>query len=230
MVFLLTNDDGFDAPGLDALTQAAADLGRCVWIAPHQPLSGCGHRVTTDAPLRIQPRGEGRWAVEGTPADCVRLGLYRLAPETNWVLSGLNLGGNLGTDVHHSGTVAAVREAALHGIPGIALSHYRKRGLDLDWRRAIDWLRPLLARLTAQGCAPGSYWNINLPHLAPGDADPEIVTCPLDPSPLPLAFREADGLFHYSGNYHDRPRRSGSDVDVCFRGMIAVTRLTTRHI
>src|SRR5437588_8229336 len=111
MKFLLTNDDGIAAAGLCALDRAARDLGETVWAAPHIHLSGCSHRVTTDQPLRVTRVDAGaqtsaRWAIEGTPADCVRVGLAHLAPEADWVLSGLNHGGNLGADVHISGTVA----------------------------------------------------------------------------------------------------------------------------
>ena len=120
------------------------------------------------------------------------------------MLAGVNHGGNLGADVHHSGTVAAVREAALHGIPGIAVSQYHKRGQEIDWARAVRWLRPILRDLITRPWTPGTFWNINLPHLAPEAADPRIVVCPLDTSPLPVTFREQDGLFHYSGNYHER--------------------------
>lgn len=225
MKLLLTNDDGIDAEGLQALAAAAAPLGELSWVAPHEHLSGCSHRVTTDQPLRVQVRGPGRWAVEGTPADCVRLALARLVPEAEWVLSGLNHGGNLGADVHISGTVAAVREAVLHGRPGIALSQYRKRVLDVDWGRAARWLAPLLADLVRRPWQPGTFWNINLPHLEAGDPDPQVVFCPLDTSPLPLSFHEEDGLLVYNGNYHLRPRRPGSDVDVCFSGNIAVTQI-----
>src|SRR5262245_40287267 len=137
MKLLLTNDDGIDAPGLAALARAAADLGQTISIAPHLHLSGCSHRVTTDQPLWLEPRGEARFALDGTPADCVRVGLAHAVPDAEWVLAGLNLGGNLGADVHHSGTVAAVREAALHGKPGIALSHYRRAAVELDWDRAV---------------------------------------------------------------------------------------------
>ena len=225
MNFLLTNDDGIDAPGLAALAAAVADLGTCAWIAPHDAQSGCGHRVTTDGPLRVAPRDERRWAIAGTPADCVRLGLVQFASKSTWVLSGINHGGNLGVDVHHSGTVAAVREAALHGVPGIAVSHYTKRGLEIDWGRASRWLAPILRDLLDRGHEPGAFWNVNLPHLLPDDPDPAVVFCPLDPSPLPIRYREADGAWHYCGNYHERPRRPDSDVDVCFRGAIAVTRM-----
>jgi 5'-nucleotidase len=226
MTFLLTNDDGIEAPGLAALAQAAETLGQTVWIAPTTHLSGCSHRVTTDGPIRVEKRHEGRWALHGTPADCVRLGLARLAPHTQWVLSGLNAGGNLGADVHHSGTVAAVREAALHGRPGIALSQYRKRGLDIDWPRTIAWMQNLLPILLAKPLAPGTFWNVNLPHLRPDEPEPQIVFCPLEPGPLPLEFLEKDNdHWHYAGDYHGRVRQPGSDVDVCFTGNIAVTLL-----
>ncbi len=226
MVFLLTNDDGIDAPGLAALAAAVAELGPQIWVAPHECHSGCSHRVTTSAPLRAEARGADRWAVHGTPADCVRLGLTQLVPQATWVLAGVNHGGNLGADVHHSGTVAAVREAALHGIPSIALSQYQKRGMEIDWKRSVRWLRPLIQSLVSRPWTPGTFWNINLPHLLPADADPPMVVCPLDASPLPVSFREENGFWHYDGNYHERRRRPGSDVDVCFRGQIAATLLT----
>lgn len=225
MHFLLTNDDGIDAPGLAALALCVADLGSCAWVAPHDPHSGCSHRVTTDGPLRAVIRDERRWAVIGTPADCVRLGLTHFAAGSTWVLSGINQGGNLGADVHHSGTVAAVREAALHGIPGIAVSHYHKRGVEIDWQRATRLVRPIIRELLARPLEPGAFWNINLPHLRVEDPDPAVVFCPLDTSPLPIRYREEEGAWHYCGNYHERPRKPGSDVDVCFRGEIAVTRL-----
>jgi 5'-nucleotidase len=230
MKLLLTNDDGIHAPGLEALLQAAADLGDPVLVAPCDHLSGCSHQVTTNGPIRVWEQEAGRYAVAGTPADCVRVGLHLLAPETAWVLSGINEGGNLGADVHHSGTVAAVREAVLHGRPGIALSHYRKRGRAIDWDRAAAWLRPLLADLVQGPWTPGTFWNINLPHLDESDPDPKVVFCPLEEGPLPLSFRREGEYLHYDGDYHNRPRRAGSDVDVCFGGNIAVTKIALHVI
>jgi 5'-nucleotidase len=225
MKLLLTNDDGIDAPGLAALADVAALLGSLTWIAPHTHLSGCGHRVTTDGPIRMMPREAGRWAIDGTPADCVRVGLAKLAPDVSWVLSGMNHGGNLGADVYHSGTVAAVREAALHGRPGIAFSHYRKRGVEIDWERARRWMGRVLTQLLEEPTPPGTFWNVNLPSLLPGEPEPRVIHCPLELAPLPLSFRVGEDLLHYDGNYHERGRSAGSDVDVCFAGNIAVTRL-----
>jgi 5'-nucleotidase len=225
MKLLLTNDDGIAAEGLQALDRAAVTLGRAVWVAPHVHLSGCSHRVTTDQPLRATEVAPGRWAVEGTPADCVRVGLARILPDTDWVLSGINHGGNLGADVHISGTVAAAREGVLHGKPGIALSQYHTRDRIIDWERAVGWIVPILADLTGRPWDEGTFWNVNLPNLGPGDPEPRVVFCPLETGPLPLSYREEGGLFHYNGVYHQRPRRPGSDVDVCFGGNIAVTRI-----
>jgi 5'-nucleotidase len=225
MNFLLTNDDGIDAEGLAALAEAAAPLGSAVWVAPDSHHSGCGHRVTTDRAIGLSRRADMRWAIDGTPADCVRVALAHLAPGVDWVLSGLNHGGNLGADVFHSGTVAAVREAALHGKPGIALSHYRRRGLDVDWQRAAGWAGQALKILLDLPWEPGTFWNVNLPHPAPDDPEPRIVFCPLEAGPLPLSFRADGDSLHYAGNYHERRRQPGSDVDICFAGNISVTRV-----
>ena len=83
----------------------------------------------------------------------------------------------------------------------------------------------MLADLIEQPWTPGTFWNVNLPSLTPSEPEPRVVHCPLEAGPLPLSFREHDEGLHYDGNYHERPRIAGSDVDVCFAGHIAVTRL-----
>jgi 5'-nucleotidase len=152
--------------------------------------------------------------------------LHELAPAARWVLSGINAGGNLGADVWHSGTVAAVREAVLHGWPGVALSQYRKKGRPFDWGRAGLWAARVLRELLARPVEPGVFGNVNLPHLEPGDPEPAVFFCPLDPHPLPLSFRREGEHFAYDGDYHGRRRNRGCDVDVCFTGQIAVTRIS----
>lgn len=224
MKLLLSNDDGIEAAGLQALLKAARTLGEPVIVAPASPQSGVSHAVTAKGPVRIEPRGDKCFAIHGTPADCSRVGLLRLVPDASWVLSGINHGGNLGADVHYSGTVAAVREATLHGWPGVAVSHYRQKGMEFDWNRAANWVARVLADLLARPVKPGVFYNVNLPHLPPGDNEPKIVECPLDPHPLPLSYRhEEDSQLYYNGDYHARHRASGADVDVCFGGNIAVT-------
>jgi 5'-nucleotidase len=233
MKLLLTNDDGVDAAGLAALRSAVEALGEPVTVAPAGAFSGCSHRVTTDQAFRVRRRDATCYVVEGTPADCVRVALGGIAPDTAWVLSGINHGGNLGADVHISGTVAAIREGVLHGWPGIAVSHYHRKGIDeIDWLRAARWVGPIIRDLIERPLLPGQFWNINLPHLERNAADPPVEFCPLDRSPLPVSFHSegslhADGqLWRYNGVYQQRRREPGADVDTCFSGKIAVTLLS----
>jgi len=228
-MFLLTNDDGIDAAWLAALEQAAGSLtDRVVVVAPAEPHSGCGHRVTVDRSLRLTQVGVDRYCVDGTPADCVRLAVATLdLPRPVWLLSGINAVGNLGVDIHHSGTVAAAREAALHGWPAMALSQYHRRGEPIDWSVAAAWTEAVLQAVSVDTpLASGEFFNINLPHPSSPqpDALPAIVRCQIDPSPLPLAFADGADGWQYRGRYQDRPRQPGSDVDVCFGGQIAVSR------
>jgi 5'-nucleotidase len=225
MKLLISNDDGIEAEGLQTLVMAADDLGEPVVVAPADPQSGVSHTVTWEGAVRIEARGPNRFAVHGTPADCARLGLLKLVPDAKWVLSGINHGANLGADVHYSGTVAAVREAVLHGWPGIAVSHRHQKGKEFDWQRAATWVTPILKELMARSVEPGLFYNVNLPHLSAGEHEPEIIWCPLDPNPLPLSYRhEAEG-FSYDGDYQTRRRKPGTDLDVCFSGNIALTAI-----
>lgn len=232
MTPILTNDDGIDAPGLQALQQAVEQLSSeklaletYFIVAPHEHLSGCSHQVTTHRPIRVQQRGDTAFAVEGSPADCARLGIRQLCPQATWVLSGINAGGNLGADIHISGTVAAVREAALLGLPAIAISHYRQGKRPIDWSLAARLTATVLADLLPRPLPTRSFWNVNLPHLEPGAADPDVVICPLSNEPLPTNYRREGDCFHYAGNYSQRDRAPGTDVDVCFSGRIAVSLL-----
>ncbi|QDV36075.1 5'/3'-nucleotidase SurE [Tautonia plasticadhaerens] len=224
-LLVLTNDDGVDAPGLEALRGASQGLGEVRVVAPSRAWSSMGHAVTGGGPIRVDRRGEGRIAVDGSPADCVRLALHHLAPGPSWVLAGINRGGNLGADVHHSGTVAAAREAVLHGVPAIAFSQYVRRDRPLDWDRASRFARRALDLLLARPYRPGTLWNVNLPHPSPEDPDPDLVFCPLDPSPLPLGFSVVGDEATYDGDYHGRARVPGADVETCFGGRVAITRV-----
>lgn len=222
---VLTNDDGIGAPGLVALEWAIRDLGIGPYhvIAPAGPCSGCGHRVTTHEPIEVVSLDESHTSVSGTPADCVRLALHHLAPGTKLIVSGINPGGNLGADVFHSGTVAAVREGGLNGVPGIALSHYIARGRKLDWYQAAELAVSTIRELLERPWTPGTFWNVNFPHPEWSIDQPEMVFCPVDPSPLPLNYHLEAGKAYYAGDYQKRARVEGTDVCVCFNGAIAVS-------
>jgi 5'-nucleotidase len=230
MNLLLTNDDGIDAPGLAALRSVAKRLtqGRVVVVAPAGPMSECSHCVSTREPIRVERRGESEFAVHGSPADCVRVALTTgvcgdFRPD--WVLSGINAGGNLGVDIYYSGTVAAAREAAMFGIPAMAISHYLRRGLEVDWDVAGARAERELGKLLAESVGPQEFWNVNLPHLDPGFPEPEGVRCDPSRRPLPVRFAEEQDGLRYNGVYSEREHETGSDVAECFAGRISISKL-----
>lgn len=229
MRILLTNDDGIGAPGLAALRAAATAAGdEVIVVAPEREWSGCGHQTTTSRPLRITEVSANHFRVDGTPADCVRVGLLHVAQEIDWVLAGVNDGGNLGVDTYMSGTVAAAREAMLLGFPAIAFSQYRIRKNPANWPRTTSLVQRVLRELTSGDRPTGWFWNVNLPDLGTPEIQPvdvPVVYCELDPHPLPVAFELLEGAYHYRSNYHARQRRKGSDVETCFSGNISVTRI-----
>lgn len=224
MHILLTNDDGYAAPGLAALADAARELGEVTIVAPACHMSGCSHSATTDRPLELVEHAPRHFSVSGTPVDCVRLALLELLPEVSLVLSGINDGGNLGVDVLMSGTVAAAREGLLLGRPSIALSQYRRRNSRPDWlqstRLATLALRHVLARMSSRV----ELWNVNLPDLAVRQ-DAEIVECPVDREPLAIRYQANGSRWNYISDYHQRPRQAGTDVATCFAGKITITPL-----
>lgn len=226
MKFLITNDDGIDAGGLATLIDAASQFGQCVVLAPDRHLSGCAHQATTHRPISLTRRTDVLHCIDGTPVDCVRLGLGHIATDADWVLSGVNEGGNLGADVYHSGTVAAAREAALLGRPTIAISQYRRRGTAVDWARAVQRAADVLKTLLALPPERGAIWNVNLPDREGQVDPPAMIFCPLDPHPLPVEFRQMeDGTYRYAGVYHAREKAAKHDVDECFAGSIAISKL-----
>ncbi len=232
---LLTNDDGIDAPGLAALARLAEVRygAENVWIvAPAAENSQVGHRVTTGESLKIQRLGHQRIAVHGTPADCTRLALSQLLPQQpDLVISGINFGGNLGRhDFVISGTVAAAREAAFHGIESIAFSNFHRSGVDFSWEKSAEMTVSALDFIGGEKAThPGEFWIVNMPHLKPGAPDPpKIKMAHQEDQPLELAFKAIEGdsdSFLYTGRYHERPASGGSDVAVCFGGDIAVSRV-----
>lgn len=224
MTFVLTNDDGIDAPGLRALQQAVGGQG--IIVAPLQHHSGCSHQVTTHRPIRVEQRSDYEYAVDGTPVDCIRIALSQICPDATLVLSGINAGGNLGADIYISGTVAAVREAALHRVPGIAISHYIHQRRAIDWQQAADWATIVIDKLGHHPSQVGSFWNVNLPHPDGETANVDIVFCSLCTQPLPAVYQTLEvGSLRYAGEYGKRLRDPGSDVDVCFARNIAVTQV-----
>lgn len=174
MRILLTNDDGVYAPGLRALRQELLGLGQVLVVAPAAEQSAVGHSITLLTPLLVQdvldeggrPMG---WAVEGRPADCVKLALLELLPwSADVVISGLNAGSNAGINVLYSGTVAAAIEAAFFRRVSIAVSlEYSKPG-PLNFGRAAAIARQVIEQILSHRPGPGMLFNVNIPSLEKG--------------------------------------------------------------
>ncbi len=225
---ILTNDDGIDAIGLKTLVKVITEAGEEApyVVAPDQPLSGCSHYTTVDKPIQVTQRDEHTFVVAGTPADCVRLAIKELFDDTAIIISGINRGGNMGHDVYLSGTVAAAREATFHRVPAVSISQYVRPELDLDWKGTAHLALRALNAVKKDKKVLDGFWNINLPHLAPGDPEPQIAFCGCCTQPLPVSYKKKDGGYQYvRSNYHHRTNRAGTDVDVCFRGDIAISRI-----
>ena len=163
-VILITNDDGIDAPGIAALEHAFRSVPDwdIIVVAPDGQRSASGHAMNMFNPLRLTRSEENRHAIDGTPADCVKVGYHHFCPEVALVVSGINSGPNMAVDTFYSGTVAAAREAAINGIPGIAVSMN-------NWMGGGDYTAAArIALLYGQwvlknGLKEGVYLNINVP-------------------------------------------------------------------
>src|SRR5580704_7234233 len=167
---LVSNDDGIESPGIRLLEKIARALSQDVWVvAPEQEQSGASHSLTTRRPLRLNELGDRRYAVDGTPTDCVLLAIKRLLREhpPNLVLAGINGGSNVGEDLTYSGTVAAAMEATLLGIPAIALSQDFRDGEELPWTTANDLGPEIVRRLLARPWPDTTLFNINFPAVLP---------------------------------------------------------------
>ncbi|MDB5676530.1 MAG: 5(3)-nucleotidase/polyphosphatase [Sphingomonas bacterium] len=175
MRILLTNDDGYHAPGLKVLEDIAATLSDDVWVvAPAEEQSGAGHSLTLSRPVRVRRHGEKRYAVAGTPTDAVMMALARLMKDSppDLILSGVNRGANLAEDVTYSGTVSAAMEGALAGVRSIALSQvYAREGMgdSVPFAAASAWGERVLRPILATPYERGTLVNINFPARAPED-------------------------------------------------------------
>src|ERR1041385_8832783 len=164
-VILVTNDDGIHASGLMALAGALEELGEVYVVAPDREQSAVGHALTLHRPLRVDTVGERRFAINGTPSDCVNLGILGLLPEKPvLVASGINHGTNLGEDVTYSGTVSAAMEGTLLGVVSMAVSLAEPEGGGFD--EAARVARAVATRLLVEGLPPSTLLNVNVPRGA----------------------------------------------------------------
>lgn len=176
MHILVTNDDGVTAPGLLALAQAMRAIGQVSVLAPDHDWSGGGHVKTLNRPLRVRrvklADDSEAFTSDGAPSDCVALALMGLLPEkVDLVVSGVNTAANLGHDVTYSGTVTAVMEGIIWGVPGVAVSlDGRGTGsLDLDYETAVFVAAHVVSQVIARGLPDKTFLNVNVPSVPLSD-------------------------------------------------------------
>ena len=167
---LVTNDDGINAPGLKVLERVAKSLCDEVWVvAPETEQSGAGHSLTLTQPLRLRNLGRRRYALSGSPTDCVLFAVCELMRDAppDLVLSGVNQGANIGDDMTYLGTVAAAMEATILEIPAIALSQQTNDDKQAHWPNAAHHAPEIIRRLLAEGWPQNILMNVNFPDCAP---------------------------------------------------------------
>jgi 5'-nucleotidase len=181
MRILVTNDDGIHSPGLALLERVAAEISDEVWVvAPETDQSGVAHSLSLNDPLRLRAISERRFAVKGTPTDCVILATRHMMKDVrpDLVLSGVNSGQNVAEDVTYSGTIAAAMEGTILGVPSVALSQaYGKSGrANIKWGCAASHGAAVLRRVLERGIPPGIVVNVNFPDCEPDEVAGIAVT------------------------------------------------------
>jgi 5'-nucleotidase len=236
MRILVTNDDGIHAPGLEICEQIARTLSDDVWVvAPEYDQSGVSHSLSLNDPLRLREIGERRFAVKGTPTDCVIMGVRNLLGEkrADLVLSGVNRGRNAAEDVTYSGTVAGAMEGAVLGIPSFALSQaYRAASRKQPhWQTALQYAPDLIQRVLKTGVPRDVLVNVNFPDCPP-EAVAGIAVTSQGKRDMELLHIEprVDGRGNpyywiaFARNVQPEPR-DGTDLSALAQNRIAVTPL-----
>ncbi len=233
MRILLTNDDGIHAEGLTVLEAIARQLSDDVWtVAPETDQSGLSHSLTLSSPLRLRQEGERRFALRGTPTDCVIMAVKHILPEPpTLVLSGVNAGQNICDDVSYSGTVAGAIEGMMLGIRSIALSQAFRPSSDRDavWATAERHGADVVRRLLDVEAPEGTLFNVNFPAVEPDVVEGVEVTRQgkLDYSLGIEERHDGRGFPYYWLKFgrQEGPELDGSDIGALRANRISVTPL-----
>jgi 5'-nucleotidase len=229
MKILITNDDGVEAKGIKALTKSLRTLKgvEVIVVAPEREKSATSHALTLHRPLRLIKKGSGVFAVDGTPTDSVMLGcaVALKGQKPDLIVSGINAGGNLGDDIHYSGTVSAAIEGGIMGIPAIAISQLGRGRFDFS--QSAKFAQVLVAAVKRNGLPRGIVLNVNVPvncqqlnfeltKLGKRDYG-DITVEKIDPRGRPY--------YWIGGNHYAFQDIAGSDCNAIVAGKISVTPL-----
>ncbi|HEV7335379.1 MULTISPECIES: 5'/3'-nucleotidase SurE [Bosea] len=235
MRILVTNDDGIHAEGLAVLERIAAQLSDDVWVvAPETDQSGVAHSLSLSNPLRLREVGEKRYAVQGTPTDCVIMAVRSILADAkpDLVLSGVNRGQNVAEDVTYSGTIAAAMEGTLLGIPSIAISQAYMPGdrSKISWDCAEQHAPSIIRKLLEEGIPKDILFNLNFPNVPPAEVKGVAVTVQgrRDQELVRLEPRQ-DGrgnpYFWIAFQRSKREPANGTDLRALAEGKISLTPL-----
>ncbi len=163
-LMLISNDDGVYSEGLRVLARRLKQIGRVVIVAPDQERSAASHALTLHRPLRVKKISQDAYAVDGTPTDCINLGINEILKQRpDIIISGINHGANLGDDVHYSGTVSAALEGGIMGVPSIAVSVVARERFRFE--AAAEFAVKLVKKILRDGLPKGIILNVNVPNL-----------------------------------------------------------------
>jgi 5'-nucleotidase len=226
---LVTNDDGVGAPGIKALAAALRALGNVWVVAPDRPQSAVGRAMTLHKPLRLIQHGKQTFAVNGTPSDCINLGLGKLLQTQLPVLivSGINKGLNLGDDVTNSGTVSGAMEGLLHGIPSIAVSQDDQE--PCRYQIAADYTLDLAKMVLKHGLPGDTFLNVNIPNCSPHQIQGVKFTSLSRRQYKNPVIEKVDprGFYYYwiAGERISLQRQKPSDFEAVSKRMVSITPL-----
>jgi len=229
VLILVTNDDGVNAPGIQALARAMMGLGRVVVAAPDRERSAVSHSLTLHHPLRIERVGEDCYSVDGTPTDCIHMGVHVIlkGQKPDLIVSGINRGGNLGHNITYSGTVWAAIEGNLMGIPSFAMSLVEAG--NLDYEPAGLFALKIGRWVERNGLPEGTILNINVPDNPRQDLERFTVTRQGRRQFLDSVVEKKDPrerpYFWIGGDQLPVEDDAETDVGAVGRGYISVTPL-----
>lgn len=231
MRLLITNDDGIYSEGIAALSDALSSLGEVWIVAPDRERNAVSHALTLHRPLRLTPLADRSFAVNGTPSDCINIGMNFLLPERpDLIVSGINKGGNLGNDVNYSGTVAGAVEGALMGVPSFSIS--LSADGNFNFSPAAQFAVRLARFIVRHGLPPQTVLNVNVPDTGGDEINRYAITTLGTTTQTNTIEEKTDPrgfTYYWIGRKHDHPEESGlgdtSDLKAVREKSISITPL-----
>ncbi len=229
---LITNDDGILSEGSLPLLDALSEFGRVAAVLPDRMRSACSHSISLHKALRLRKIRKNVYVSDGTPVDCVRLGILRIFKDNvDFVISGINAGPNLGDDLNYSGTVAAAREAAFMGVKSAGVSLVLKKRH--DFAAATEVMRKIFPQLLKTKLSKGAFFNINIPDVAPAKLKGVKIVRQgkriYDREAVKRIDPRGDNYYWLSGEKLDGFMIKGTDIEALENNYVTVMPVTLDH-